>query len=233
MTSQGPTEESALEQMPEKAGWYLPVLNYLPFLYLLTGVGLGTWHHEALAGSVVFALGWLYLVPPLCARALLLFVPAPDGVFRPQDSGFFHWWLLTQLQVNYSRFPATEEALRLVPGLYSLWLRLWGSRVSLFVYWSPGVIVMDRTHLRIGPRVVIAPGARIGAHVLQTFRDGGSQLSVAPVRIDAGAMIGIMAGVGPGCHVHAHETVPPRKFLRPFSSWKDGTVQPRQTAKTP
>ena len=216
-----PAPPRAGKQTPA-AGFSLLMVNYLPFLYVLLGAGLGAWQHVGWPQTIVFTLSWLYLVPPLAARVLIWRFGAPNGVHPARDTAFLHWWLLTQLQVIYSRFPATEELLRLVPGLYSAWLCLWGSRVSPFVYWSPGVIVMDRYHLQIGPRVVIAPGARIGAHVVQTFRDGDQLLTVAPLRIDAGAMVGIMAAVGPGCHVHAHETVPPRKFLRPFVTWKDG-----------
>jgi hypothetical protein len=206
-------------------GWYLPVLNYLPFLHALSGIGMGVWLHGEWPRTLLFALAWLYLLPPLLCRLLILGWGRSVGVHSSRDAGFFRWWLITQLQVIYSRFPATEEVLRLVPGLYNFWLRLWGARVSLFAFWSPGVVVMDRQLLEIGPRVVIAPGARIGAHVLQTSRDGRQVLTVAPVRIDAGAMIGIMAGVGPGCHVLGNETVPPRKFLRPFTTWKDGRAQ--------
>ena len=55
-----------------------------------------------------------------------------------------------QLQVLYSAFPA----LRLVPGLYSAWLRLWGSRVGRAVYWTPQVKITDRGLLKVGDGVV-------------------------------------------------------------------------------
>ena len=57
----------------------------------------------------------------------------------------------------FNRLPWLEEILRLMPGLYALWLFLWGGRVSPLVYWAPGSLVIDR------PLVIVERGAVIGA----------------------------------------------------------------------
>jgi hypothetical protein len=90
--------------------------------------------HLAIAPGVVSVLALLvvlYLVPVATYRLHDALWPLVEGSSRIDAPGYAPWWGGHQCQLMYSAFPALEAALRLVPGLYSGWLRLWGSRVGL------------------------------------------------------------------------------------------------------
>ncbi len=201
---------------------YMLILNYVTPLYLLAGALLLGLAARTPVELVLLALAWIYLVPPLLCRLTLAAFGRPHGTLTPAHPKFTLWWFLTQLQIPYNRLPWLEELLRLMPGLYNLWLRLWGARISLTAYWSPEAIVADRYLLEVGPGAILGGRSRIGGHVMQVEPDGTMKLIVASVRIDAGAMVGMNAAVGPGCHVHAHETVPAGRLLKPFTTRRGG-----------
>ena len=203
----------------------LLVSNYFSAVYLLMGVAFGFTLNVAGIILLFYVLFWVYLLPPLLCRLLITAFGRPEGKVGAESPVFQYWWFLTQLQILYTRFPFLEELLRVFPGVYSLWLNLWGGRVSLLCYWAPGVTVADRYHLHIGKGAVIGGGCRIGAHVLWLNEKGERSLIVAPVRIDGQSLVGIHAAVGPGCHVHANETVPAGKLLKPFYTLKDGKAR--------
>lgn len=172
----------------------------------------------------LFIFIWLYLVPPLLCRVFISIFGRPVGTVDLRTNIFLYWWFLTQLQIIFVRLQFLEELLRLFPGLYSLWLNLWGAKVSLLTYWSPGVTVTDYYHINIGRGVVVGGGCRIGAHVFTLDKNRCQQLILAPLKIEHNSLIGLNAAVGPGSHVHANETIPAGKMLRPFYTWKNGKV---------
>lgn len=201
---------------------FMIAANYFPFLYLLLG------------GWVVFAFGtsafvqvnlvvlWIYVLPPLIGRVILTVFGRPRGVATPNTQTYRVWWFLTQLQMPFNRFGFLEEVLRLVPGLYGLWLNLWGSRVSLLVYWSPGVVVTDRYLVCVSRGAVMGARCLIGGHLITRNHDGDYHLTVAEVTVGEGAIVGVNVAIAPGCEIHPHEVVPAGRYLGPFSGWKDG-----------
>jgi hypothetical protein len=209
--------------MPEPRGVtrFMIAANYYSAVYLLAG-GLLVYGAGPPAARVAAALAWLYVVPPLLARLILAVRGAPVGRATPDMPAYRTWWLLTQIQMPFNRLRILEEALRLIPGLYGAWLALWGARVSLFAFWSPGVFVADRYLLRIGAGAVLGARCHIGAHLVSVAADGSWELVVAPVTIERGAVIGALAMVAPGCVIYAGETVPAGRRLAPFTAWKDG-----------
>jgi acetyltransferase-like isoleucine patch superfamily enzyme len=203
----------------ENPSRYSLLLNALPLLYLLGGVGAVVCASTTVHGLAV-GLAWLYLLPPLVARAGIAMFGSPEGRDLLQTArGYRVWWFIAQLQVVFNRFPALEEALRIVPGLYPLWLRLWGARVSFKVYWGPGSMVTDRMLLQIGAGVVIGTRAVLSAHLACKDETGAFRVTIAPVVIGDGALIGAYAGIGPGCRIDAGSEVPAGAFLRPDTHW--------------
>jgi hypothetical protein len=192
------------------------LLNLIPLahvvLTLWIGVALSWW------GAVVC----LYLVPPLLLRVMLLAFPLMHGTHPPGSRAFLIWWASSQPQVIFSRLPFLEELLRFVPGLYSLWLRLWGSKIGRLTYWAPGVRVMDRSLLRIGNDVVLGAGARLCAHVVSKDAAGQSVLHVGPIEIGDRCRIGGYALLSPGSIVDADEEVHICALFPPFTHWKEG-----------
>ena len=167
-----------------------------------------------------FAPVVLYIVPLVPGRLLRKSLQsAPAGI--PIGSGdFLCWWASFQCQVLFLRFPVLEEILRLIPGLYSLWLRGWGSRIGKLTYWAPQTVILDRGFLEIGDHVVFGAGVRLNPHVME--RDPEPILRLAPVKIGDGAMIGGYSLLTAGTEIAADEAT--RAFLisPPFSRWKNG-----------
>ena len=54
-----------------------------------------------------------------------------------------------------------------MPGLYSQWLRLWGSRVGANVSWHYDVMIKDRAHLQIGDDAKIKPCTVLSSHKIE------------------------------------------------------------------
>lgn len=207
------------------------LVNYIP---LLLAIGLGLTLFAPWASPrcrALTALAGLYLLPPLLARLVLL-ARRPEGrAIAMGSADFFAWWLLLNLQTVFCRFPALEELLRLVPTLYSAWLRLWGSRIGRLIYWAPGTLVLDRSFLEIGDNVVFGAGVRLNPHVVARNDEGATVLVLAPVRIGEGAAVGGYSLLTAGTEIAANESTRACLLSPPFTRWKNG--QRERIADTP
>lgn len=209
------------------------IVGYLPFLHLglaiVTTVLTVQWRGWAWGSTSAMLM--LYLLPPLgCRIGLLIFGPG-IGRHSVKSAAFLRWWLAAQWQVIFNRLPFLEELLRLVPGLYSFWLRLWGAEVGSLVYWSPGVVVLDRSYIRIGARVVFGAGVRLNPHVIVPGKGRDAQLWLAPVTLEHDSLIGGYCLVTAGATVPAGLSVPAGRTIRPFSTWQDN--EPLTAASDP
>ena len=202
------------------------LFGFIPFLHLgaslvllAAPVAFGTTYKMFLLG-----LGILYLAGPLVVRVTTLLAPVPHGRFDINSRPFLLWWFTAQWQVLFNRLPVLEELLRMVPGLYSLWLRCWGARVGRLVYWSPGLAILDRPLVEVGSRVVFGVGVRVNPHLLGPDAEAGGRmiLTVAPVRIGDDALVGGYSFLPPGAAVAAGEVLPGMKTMRMFTEWRDG-----------
>ena len=196
--------------------------NYYSLLYLLAGALVVAIPGLTPGRRVALALVWIYLLPPLLARLILAVGGWPIGRATPDTRVYKTWWLLTQVQMIFNRVGLLEELLRLLPGVYSLWLTLWGSRASVLAYWSPGVLVTDRYLVRVSRGAVLGARSLIGGHVVTRNEAGDYELIAAAVTIGEGSIVGTLVAIGPGCVVHARETVPAGRRLPPFTAWKGG-----------
>jgi hypothetical protein len=204
---------------PKGAQLAMLLLNLLPLLHAAGTVAClflpVSWPPRIGLAAAVFYLA--PLVPGRLLRESLRGCPRDIAVGSP---AFLRWWACFQCQVLFLRFPAAEELLRMVPGLYSLWLRLWGSRIGKLTYWAPRTIILDRGFLDIGDHVVIGAGVRLNPHVME--RDELPVLRLAPVKIGDRALIGGYSLLTAGTEIADDEAT--RAFLisPPFSRWKDG-----------
>ena len=171
---------------------------------------------------LLFVTAWIFLVPPLVARLLLARGPLRLAGEAFGSDTFFRWWAIACLQTLFNRLPWIEEALRLVPGLYSAWLRLWGAHVGRLTYWGPGAVVLDRSFLEIGDQVVIGVGVKLSPHLLVQGPGPGLRLQLAPIRIGEGAVVGGYSTLAPGSEVAAHEATSACQLLPPFNRWEGG-----------
>ena len=172
-----------------------------PALWLLLIVLLAYWLIVAPQPALVaLLLAVIYLLPVFAFRLHNWAWPLREGVSRIDAPGYSPWWGSHQFQVMYTAVPMLEAALRIVPGLYSAWLRLWGSRVGRRVYWTPRVDISDRSLLDIGDGVVIGHLTAFYAHLIKP-RGGGMILYVRGIRIGHGVFISAGSRLGPGARI--------------------------------
>ena len=207
----------------------MAVIGYIPFLLAAAVVGCTIFVGRLWGLGRGFGCGALmiYLLPLLGYRIVSLLFAPQSGRYSVTSAAFLRWWLSVQWQVIFNRLPILEEALRIVPGLYSAWLRLWGAKIGSLVYWSPGVAVMDRAFVRIGKRVVLGAGVRLNPHVIVPGKKAEAQLWLAPVVLGDDVLIGGYSLITAGCTIPDGLSVPAGKYFRPFSTWQDD--QPAQS----
>jgi acetyltransferase-like isoleucine patch superfamily enzyme len=155
-------------------------------------------------------------------RAVLTTSALQEGRFKLSEPAYFTWWLLVNLQMVFNRFPALEEALRLVPTLYSNWLRLFGARIGRFTYWAAGTRILDRSFLDIGDGVVFGAGTCISPHLVVRNRAGEPELCLARVKIGDRAIIGGYSTLAAGTEIAADECTRACLLSPPFSTWAGG-----------
>lgn len=194
----------------------LLALNALPLAHVATVV------FAILRGNVLTALAILYLAPPLVARLLLISGHFKSTKIQVGSVGFFRWWALFQLQVIFCRLPALEEILRLIPGIYSLWLRLWGARVGRLTYWSPATFISDRSFLKIGDDVIFGAGVRLIPHLIQRSESGKLELCLAKIEIGDRVVVGGFSILSAGTIIHSDQTTRAALLSPPFTIWAHG-----------
>ena len=156
-------------------------------------------------GLLVFT--W-YLLPPLCFRIHELLWPLRPGREDLTDGRRYSaWWGSQQFQIVYTAIPLLEVLLRLVPGAYSAWLRLWGSRIGRGVVWTPMVEVIDRSLLDIGDGAFFGHRVSLCSHTVIP-KAGQQILHVARIRVGKGAFISGTSGLGLGARIAPGEFVP-------------------------
>ncbi len=227
-------DESSDNIYPQSSNWPLSTLiamlalNFLPLLHVagtifLISVTPGWW-------KAATALAVIYLVPPVFTRIILAFRPISGGTYIVGQREFLTWWATAQCQMLFCRLPFLEELLRLVPGIYSLWLRLWGSRIGRLTFWSPGLRILDRSFLQVGDDVVFGTGVRLNAHVLDE-QNGEQVLHLARIVVGDRARVGGYSLLTSGTFVDPHQTLKAFSLSPPFSQWsksrRSGRAIPR------
>lgn len=149
----------------------------------------------------------LYLLPLLSFRIHKWLFPKTEGISYLVGGGYSPWWGGHQIQWVYIAFPVLERFLRLIPGLFSLWLRSWGSDIGRSVYWTPHLEITDRDLLEVGDQVIFGHRVGLYAHVIKPKNDN-LMLFVRRIRIGQGAFIGAAARMGPGVRVETGALVP-------------------------
>jgi acetyltransferase-like isoleucine patch superfamily enzyme len=197
-------------------------LNFLPLVHVLLLVAVLLFPFGKLPLRAGIAVAVLYLLPPIIARLILATFTISAGRIAVGSKAFFLWWSLFQLQIVFCRLPALEEMLRLIPGAYSIWLRLWGSHIGRLTYWSPGTAITDRSFLHIGDDVVFGAGVRLNAHVLAKDKDGCMELILAKLKIGDRAIVGGYSLLTAGTEISPDAVTRACQLSSPFSLWQDG-----------
>ncbi len=146
----------------------------------------------------VFILAAIYLFPMLAHRLHDLFFPLTDERVIIPNGQYPAWWGSYQIQYIFISIPALEAPLRLIPGLYSAWLRAWGSQIGRRVVWPPMLEITDRSLMVIGDGSVIGHHTGFYCHVLNPTKDGRLLLYVKKIVIGKYCFIGSGSRIGPG-----------------------------------
>jgi hypothetical protein len=200
----------------------LLTLNFIPLVHIAVVILSVMFFPSNWFGRVLFGVAALYLLPPCFAFLIRKAITIPEGKIAFGSKGFFAWWTLFQSQMIFCRLPALEEVLRLMPGAYSAWLRLWGARIGRLTFWSPGTLISDRSYIQIGNDVVFGAGVRVNPHVFAKNSAGEFELILGTVRIGDRTRVGGYSLLSAGSEIASGEVTDALLILPPFSMFKDG-----------
>lgn len=205
------------------------LFSYFPLLMTLASLtALGVFAAWPSGWSAILVLFVVYVAPPIVLRIVLRWAKLTHGVSAIGGPKFSAWLASHHIQAFYDALPYLESLLRVFPGFYSLWLRLWGSRVGYGVEWPVRMDVFDRNLMEIGNRVVFARDVELYAHVRQKMDGGGSRVLVRPVRIGGYAFIGAGARIGPGASVPHNANVPAMTVVDVNEAYGEATRHPEK-----
>lgn len=180
-----------------------------PLLYLISVVSWITkmftsfqWYDSLILLFII------YLLPLLAHRIHFLFFPFSDGFWPLAEKKYNPWWASHMFQFPFVACPWIESLIHFVPGLYSVWLRAWGSKIGKDVYWTPRVEIVDRGLIEIGDNVVIGHITAMCSHMVADI-EGRPALVVKKIIIGERSFIGADSQLGPGA------VIPPRTKLKP------------------
>ncbi|BAY12278.1 acyl transferase [Calothrix sp. NIES-2098] len=174
------------------------ILLFFPTLILMLTAGAIVYlAYSPSIFSILAVLFSIYGLPLIVYRWHQWVYPVQEGISYLIGKEYSPWWGSHQIQVIYITIPVLEAILRLIPGAFSLWLRLWGAKVGRNVYWTPGLEIADRGLLEIGDRVVMGHRVAISSHVIKP-RKQNLMLYVKKVKIGNDVFVGAGSILAPG-----------------------------------
>lgn len=201
---------------------FFPVLNVALVLAALIGFvsdpGL-------ISGLEV--LFFIYLFPLICFHLHQIICPLHEGK-SSVTSGYSAWYGTYMIQNMHITFPMFERLLRLIPGVFSAWLRLWGSKVGNNVHWTTQFEVFDRSLLKVGDNCVFGYDVKTSSHVVMPSSKHGMIVYVKHIFIGDNSFVGAATRMAPGVIVEARALVPATTDLFP-----DAVVQGRKKKDEP
>lgn len=178
--------------------WKSKIMVCFPGLVVLALiVGIIRFAQNPSFTTFLFIPAALYLFPLLSYRVHNLIFPLYEGKSYLSESEYSPWWGGHQIQLIYYACPWIEAILRVIPGTFSWWLRLWGANIGKNVYWTPNVEIDDRSLVDVSSNVVFGHKVEIVSHVAGP-RDGKISLYSKRVKIGKGCFIGAGSRLGPG-----------------------------------
>ena len=174
---------------------------------LLPAVLLASIAFSAVKLSVLGILAAVYLLPVLLYRLFVVAYPLELGLSNLAEMKFSPWWASHQIQLLYTAVPVLEAVLRMIPGAYSAWLRLWGSKIGSAVYWTPRMEIHDRGLLDIGDKVIFGHKVELYGHTV-TPKLKRLLLYTGLVTVGSGAFVGAGSRLAPGVVVEPGAVVP-------------------------
>jgi len=195
------------------------LITFFPFfIYTLVFVVMG---QAILSQKIIYLfliLIILYLLPVIVFRIHNIFFPLRKVVVDLDSNQYISWWGSYKIQRVYYDLPFLESLLRSVPGVYSFWLRLWGSKIGRGVYWPPRVEICDRSLVEIGDYVVFGHEVVLSSHTLAPVKSK-HKLVVEKIKIENNCFIGAHSRIGPGCSIAMGSFLPFETLLKVRQNW--------------
>ncbi|AZZ36960.1 acyl transferase [Bdellovibrio sp. qaytius] len=209
------------------------VIMFFPITMMLTLLGLVisfAKHPSAAKLALIFAAA--YGLPLLAFRIHNFIFSLKEGLQKDfsDPNRYAAWWGGHFIQLIYYWLPFLEVGLRLTPGAYSLWLRLWGAKIGKNVFWGPLVTVEDRSLLEVGNGVIFGHMSKTISHVIYPNKLGTLTCYVKKVKIGDGVFVGAQAQLGPGCVVASGTMIPVMTTLKINKHVDSATFAPVYTA---
>lgn len=201
------------------------IFRYIHFFYMLGGITLSILAYPKLSALQFFIciIFYIYLLPPLIFQTIfrILFPQFKGDLTKLEarsyvgSATFTIWWVSSQMQVHFLRFPGLEEAIKWIPGCYSMWLRLWGAKIGKNVLWTPRVLIVDRPFLDIGDDVIIGTETRMTSHLANALKDERRvEVVLGIIKIGNGATLGGGSNTFPGGQVKPNQVIPAMGVVR-------------------
>ncbi len=164
-----------------------------------------------------------YLMPIFIWRIVVYFYPIDEGFasIGKKAKGGNLWLISNQLQFFYNGFSLPEVVLKMIPGAYSAWLRMWGSKIGKKITWTPNSTIVDRPYLVIGDRCLIGGESYISAHAIKK-NEGAYTLYVKKVLIEDDCVISYHVTISPGVKMGKKSFVAAGGVLNPNVSLEEG-----------
>ncbi len=143
-----------------------------------------------------------YLLPLLIQRIVLAIYPMKEGgsYIGLDETTFSPWLFSLRVQQIYLVFPQLERLLFYLPGMYSAWLRAWGSKIGKSVFWTPGTIINDRSLMEVGDFVIFGHNTYMSSHFLRV-KNGRFFVYAKKIKIGSYSFIGAFTKMGPGTNI--------------------------------
>lgn len=203
----------------------LIAINAIPFLVILISISLFLSLPLSIIPRLAVVAGIPLIFLPIAARVIMALAPIQEGAAAIGSRTFYTWWILFQLQMIFSRLSFIEESMRLVPGLYSAWLRLWGANIGRLTVWGPGTKILDRCLLDIGDDVILGNSVRIASHYFTRNKRGCMELVIGRVRIGDGCLAGAFSLISAGTVLEPYSSTHAFFRSRPFGTWNNMKTQ--------
>ncbi|PAX46608.1 DapH/DapD/GlmU-related protein [Brunnivagina elsteri] len=177
------------------------ILSFFPMLVMLMSFTSLLW---ICASPGIFSVVTLIFI--ICAFPLLIhkihtyFYPIEEGISYLCGRKYSPWWGSHQIQSIYIAFPVIERILRMIPGAFTLWLRLWGAKIGKNVYWTAHLEISDRTLLEIGDNVVVGHASGLYSHVIKPKKND-LMLYVKRIKIGNNVFIGAGSYIAAGVNI--------------------------------
>lgn len=215
-------DNSFIQSLSGKQKITFLISHYFTFLLIILLLAYSILSSDSYLLKTAIVLFTVYLLPPILARIVLKLFPIRRTHIPISSKEFTTWWFIFSTQTIFLRFPFLEEVLRSIPGLYSAWLRLWGSKIGKMTYWAAGTTILDRSFLSIGDNLMLGAGVRLNPHVIITEENGERTLLLAPVTVGSNCLIGGYSLLTAGTTLSDDESTKAFLISPPFSKWKAG-----------